>query len=96
MLAKLNQFELNKDGWGSAGVGVEVMEMLQVEGLSKTGTGNCWESSLLWIQRLGILLKVGGNVREGRDGEVLLTVTVEGFMNGDFCPFLLFFFLFLF
>lgn len=96
MLAKLNQFELNKDGWGSAGVGVEVMEMLQVEGLSKTGTGNCWESSLLWIQRLGILLKVGGNVREGRDGEVLLTVTVEGVYEWRFLSFHSFIFLFLF
>lgn len=69
--------------------------MLPVEDLSKTGTGNCWEYSL-WIQRLGILLKVGGNVREGWGGEVLLTVTVEVFMfmNRDFCPlFLLYFFL---
>lgn len=50
----------------------------------------------MWIQRLGILLKVGGNVREGRDGEVLLTVTVEVFSNRDFCPFLLLFFSFSF
>lgn len=51
---------------------------------------------MLWIQRLGILLKVGGNVREGRAGEVLLTVTVEVLTNRDFCPFLLLFFFFFF
>lgn len=65
--------------------------MLHVEDLSKTGTGNCWEYSLLWIQRLGILLKVGGNVREERGGEVLWTVTVEVSINRDFGPFLLLF-----